>query len=189
MDEYNYSTLFKIMNYLKSLNCDVICLQEVLYHQFQLMKLLLKMNGEFALHKKMKFGICILTKYNIKEINHILLTSKKEQRGLLSFDFNDRTIINTHLGLDKEERNTQISEIMDFAKTRKKDIILCGDFNEKNIDINCYKDIAKIFNKDFQPTFRKYRIDYIFVDKKIKPISYKVDEVAYSDHFPIICEI
>ena len=89
MDEFRRVTLLQLIKYLKSLDADVICLQEVLYYQFNMMKLILKMDGVFAIHvhnKKMKFGICILSKEKIIKSNHILLTSKKEQRGILSID-------------------------------------------------------------------------------------------------------
>ena len=146
MDEFRRVTLLQLIKYLKSLDADVICLQEVLYYQFNMMKLILKMDGVFAIHvhnKKMKFGICILSKEKIIKSNHILLTSKKEQRGILSIDRENEVIINTHLGLDSEERKTQISEILNFAKNKDKNIIICGDFNEENINLSSYKDVAK----------------------------------------------
>jgi len=192
MDEFNKFTLFKLIHYLKSLDCDVICLQEVLYYQFILMKIILRMDGVFGLHvnnKKMKFGICILSKEKISNTSHVLLTSKKEQRGLLSIDVDNKVIINTHLGLDFEERQIQISEILNFAKVQNKDTVICGDFNEKNISLDCYIDCAHYLNKDFEPTFKTSRIDYVFVNKEINIESYEVDEVLYSDHFPVIVEI
>lgn len=192
MDEFRRFTLFQLIKYLKEQDADIICLQEVLYYQFNLMKLLLKMDGIFGLHvnnKKVKFGICILSKRKIIESNHFLLTSKKEQRGMLSINSTDLLIINTHLGLDSDERKLQISEILDFAKGKCDNIIICGDFNEKNINLFSYNDIAKYLSKDMKPTFNKYRIDYIFMSKNIKPKYYDVDEVFYSDHFPIIVEI
>lgn len=192
MDEFRRFTLFQLIKYLKEQDADIICLQEVLYYQFNLMKLLLKMDGIFGLHvnnKKMRFGICILSKRKIIESNHFLLSSKKEQRGLLSINSTDLLIINTHLGLDSDERKLQISEILDFAKGKCDNIIICGDFNEKNINLFSYNDIAKYLSKDMKPTFNKYRIDYIFMSKNIKPKYYDVDEVFYSDHFPIIVEI
>lgn len=192
MDEFRRITLFQLIDYLKHLDCDVVCLQEVLYYQFKLMKIILKMDGVFGLHvnnKKMKFGICILSKERIKSSSHILLTSKKEQRGLLGIDMNDKVIINTHLGLDVEERQTQISEILDFANKEKKEIVICGDFNEKNIILDSYVDVGKYLCKDFNPTFKTSRIDYVFVSKSIKIKSYEVNKVFYSDHFPIVVEI
>lgn len=192
MDEFRRITLFQIIGYLKSLDCDVICLQEVLYYQFKLMKKLLKMDGVFGLHvnnKKMKFGICILSRNKINYTSHVLLSSNKEQRGLLSIDIDDKIVINTHLGLDREERETQISEILDFAKMQNKNIVICGDFNEKNITLGSYNDVAQYLFKDFYPTFKTYRIDYVFVNSIIDIKSYEVDQVFYSDHFPIIVEI
>ena len=192
MDEFRRFTLFQLIKYLKEQDADIICLQEVLYYQFNLMKLLLKMDGIFGLHvnnKKVKFGICILSKRKIIESNHFLLTSKKEQRGMLSINSTDLLIINTHLGLDSDERKLQISEILDFAKGKCDNIIICGDFNEKNINLFSYNDIPKYLSKDMKPTFNKHRIDYIFMSKNIKPKYYDVDEVFYSDHFPIIVEI
>ncbi len=192
MDEFRRVTLLQLIKYLKSLDADVICLQEVLYYQFNMMKLILKMDGVFAIHvhnKKMKFGICILSKEKIIKSNHILLTSKKEQRGILSIDRENEVIINTHLGLDSEERKTQISEILDFAKNKDKNIIICGDFNEENINLSSYKDVAKYLFEDRKATFNKWRIDYIFCSKVTKVKSYQVDQVFYSDHFPIMIEM
>lgn len=191
-DEFKRDTLFQIINYLKLLDCDVICLQEVLHYQFIFMKMILRMDGVFGLHvdnKKMKFGICILSKSKITKSSHILLSSKKEQRGLLSIEVDNKVIINTHLGLELEERRVQISEILNFAKTHNKYVVICGDFNEKNIDLSSYKDVAKHLNKVFKPTFKSSRIDYVFVNKEINVKSYEVGEVFYSDHFPIIVEI
>lgn len=192
MDEFRRFTLFQLIYYIKSMNCDVVCLQEVLYYQFKLMKILLKMDGVFGLHvnnKKMKFGICILSKKKISQSSHVLLSSKKEQRGLLSIDIDDKTIINTHLGLDTEERQMQISEILNFSKKQKKNVVICGDFNEQNVILESYKDAAKYLYEDLNPTFKTSRIDYVFVDNAMNIKSYKVDEVFYSDHFPIIVEI
>ena len=192
MDEFRRVTLLQLIKYLKSLDADVICLQEVLYYQFNMMKLILKMNGVFAIHvhnKKMKFGICILSKEKIIKSNHILLTSKKEQRGILSIDRENEVIINTHLGLDSEERKTQISEILNFAKNKDKNIIICGDFNEENINLSSYKDVAKYLFEDRKATFNKWRIDYIFCSQVTKVKSYQVDQVFYSDHFPIMIEM
>ncbi|WP_434798475.1 endonuclease/exonuclease/phosphatase family protein [Terrisporobacter vanillatitrophus] len=192
MDEFRRITLFQLIGYLKSLDCDVICIQEVLYYQFKLMKILLNMDGVFGLHvnnRKMKFGICILSKNKINYSSHILLSSKTEQRGLLSIDIDDKIIINTHLGLDIEERQTQISEILDFAKSQKKDIVICGDFNEKNISLGSYKDVAQYLCKDFYPTFKTSRIDYVFISSIVDIKCYEIDQVFYSDHFPIIVKI
>lgn len=200
-DKNKKSTLDKIIQYLKQQQSDIICLQEVLYSQYIKMKFKLRMNGIFAENVPIKqYGICIFSKYKIIAQNHILLTSKKEQRGFanIKVKINEDeylNIINTHLGLDKYERVKQIDEILDFVSINLNGNIenlagniICGDFNEKNISINNFDDVAIKLNKDNIPTFLTSRIDYCFEDTNLNLKSYEVDNVYMSDHFPIVVD-
>ena len=198
MDGNNIFTLNKIIKYLKNIDADIICLQEVLYNQFAILKQSLKIDGVFAANinkPTLMYGIATLSKYEILKNEHIFLTSKKEQRGFLYTNvFSDKycvDVINTHLGLDINERKEQISEIMDYAKDLRKSKIVCGDFNEKNISINIFNDSAVYTNYQSIPTFEKSnaRIDYILVDKSLEIDKYYVDKIYLSDHFPIIVDI
>lgn len=200
-DKDKNRTLRQIAKYLKSQNCDIICLQEVLYSQYRMLKFYLQMDGSFAENVSDKqYGICIFSKYKILVRNHVFLTSKKEQRGFAHIKVKiegDRylNVINTHLGLDKDERVKQINEILDFISINLEgnieDLagnIVCGDFNEKNIYMNNFNDVAVDLNKDNLPTFAKNRIDYCFISENLTAKSYTVDEVYMSDHFPVIVE-
>lgn len=197
MDKNNKITLLRIIKYLRSLDADVICLQEVLYYQYKIMKIFLNMNGSFAMNvnrKNLKFGICNFCKHELLEYRHILLPSKKEQRGFLNIrtktiEDKEINIINTHLGLDNLERKEQIIEILKFSNSLSEDTIICGDFNENNISMNLYYDIAVNLNKMNIPTFNESRIDYIFFSGNLVPKEYNVDNVNYSDHFPVIAII
>lgn len=198
MDSNDKFTLGKISKYLKELDCDVICLQEVLYPQFAKLKLNLKMDGVFAANinkPHMMYGICTFSKSEIKNHSHVFLTSQKEQRGFLYTNvFSDCgkiNVINTHLGLDYDERKKQLSEILNYTHTIVGKNIICGDMNEKNININTLYDIAVYTNKYKSCTFEKTnaRIDYIFVDKLITIDNYIVDSVQYSDHYPVISNL
>lgn len=198
MDLNNKMTLGKISKYLKNINADVICLQEVLYPQFAKLKLDLDMDGVFAanvIKPGMMYGICIFSNREIYNNEHILLTSKKEQRGFLNAnilsDYGKMNIINTHLGLDKDERKKQINEILDYLYNREGKSIIYGDFNEKNISISKFNDMAVYTNNYNICTFFKTdaRIDYIFIDKSIQIKEYVVDKIKLSDHYPIIGEI
>ena len=195
MDSNDKFTLRKISKYLKELDCDIICLQEVLYPQFSKLKLELKMDGVFAANinkPNMMYGICTFAKSEIENHSHILLTSEKEQRGFLYTNiFSDCgkiNVINTHLGLDNSERKKQISEILDYTHRLVGRIIICGDMNEKNVNIDIFNDIATYKNKQKLCTFEKTnaRIDYIFVDKLMNIDNYDVHSVQYSDHYPVI---
>lgn len=194
-DSNNTSTLTEIATYLKQGDYDIICLQEVLYNQFKKIKKTLNVNGAFVANinkPPMLYGICIFSKYKIIDNFHVLLTSKKEQRGLLSVNLDCEgqciSIVNTHLGLDKYERSIQISEILDYTKRLGDKVIICGDFNDKNININNFTDFAVKCSKYNIPTFEKtqVRIDYIFGNKEIAIKDYYVDNIMLSDHFPVI---
>ena len=68
MDENNMFTLNKIIKYLKDIDADIICLQEVLYEQFAILKHNLKMDGVFAANiNKLTFmyGVATLSRYEI----------------------------------------------------------------------------------------------------------------------------
>lgn len=194
IDKKNKLNLLKMTKYLKSLDANIICLQEVLYYQYKIMKFFLKMKGIFAMNidrKDFKYGICTFYKGELLFNIHIFLSSKKEQRGFLYIktklnDENEINVINTHLGLEKFERQIQISEILNYSNALLDKTIICGDFNEKNISIDSYNDISVILDKNNIPTFNTSRIDYIFVSKDLTPKSYEVDNINYSDHFPVI---
>ena len=198
MDANNIFTLNKMIKYLKNIDADIICLQEVLYNQFAILKQSLKIEGVFAANinkATLMYGIATLSKYEILKNEHIFLKSKKEQRGFLYtnliYDKGCIDVINTHLGLDIDERREQISEIMDYIKDLRRSKIVCGDFNEKNISINIFNDSAVYTNYQSIPTFEKSnaRIDYILVDKSLQIYEYYVEKIYLSDHFPIIVDI
>ena len=197
MDSKNKPTLKKMGDYLLSLECDIICLQEVLYHQYMGLKKILKMEGVFAANVKnatMLYGICIFSIKKIAYSQHELITSMKEQRGFIHANvFSDIgciNVINTHLGLNEEERKVQIDEILNYIYEIE-NIVFCGDFNEKNISINIYSDAAISEKKQNMCTFPKSdsRIDYIFIEKSMYIQNYFVDRVEFSDHYPIIAKI
>ncbi len=198
MNANNVFTLNKIIKYLKELDADIICLQEVLYNQFAILKQSLKLDGVFAANinkPTLMYGIATLSKNEILDKKHMLLKSKGEQRGFLHTNIFSKIrsvdVINTHLGLDKDERKEQLNQIVDFKNRLRKAKVICGDFNEKNIFISIFNDSAIYTNNQSIATFEKSnaRIDYILVDKSLGIYKYKVDKINLSDHYPIIAEI
>lgn len=198
MNANNVFTLNKIIKYLKELDADIICLQEVLYNQFAILKQSLKLDGVFAANinkPTLMYGIATLSKNEILDKKHMLLKSKGEQRGFLHTNIFSKIrsvdVINTHLGLDKDERKEQLNQIVDFTNRLRKAKVICGDFNEKNIFISIFNDSAIYTNNQSIETFEKSnaRIDYILVDKSLGIYKYKVDKINLSDHYPIITEI
>lgn len=192
----NQDTLDYMIDYFNKSDSDIICLQEVLMSQHN--KILKNTNYKGCYESNVnlkddKYGIGIYYKKNMY-LNYVegkSLTSKKEQRGLLNTQFyidnKILNIINTHLGLDIKERETQIKEILQYCNNLRGKIFICGDFNEKDIYLQNYYDTASIFNSQNIETFppSKSRIDYIFMSNNLRIFDYYIDFINLSDHYPV----
>ena len=201
-----FPTLFDIIDFLRISNADVICLQEVnesanAGFQVSSFKDELKMYSHFAANVVglgLNYGLVTYSKYPIKSENHIYLTSEREQRGMLhtvvSVKGRKLNIINVHLGLGEEERETQRKQLVNFINKLGNDpYIVVGDFNQgsMSLDEKVLKDVAKELDKANILTFATGldRIDYIFVSPKIEILDYEVLIKNMSDHYPIIAKI
>ena len=201
-----YPTLFDIIDFLKQSNADIICLQEVnesarAGFQVSSFKEELKMNSHFGanvVNLGFNYGLVTYSKYPIKGEEHIYLSSFREQRGMLhtvvKIDYKKLNIINVHLGLDEEEREIQMRELIDFIKKLGNEpYIVVGDFNQGgvSIDHDILKDVAKELEKSNILTFPTGldRIDYIFVSSNLEVINYDVLIKDMSDHYPIVAKI
>ena len=201
-----YPTLFDIIEFLRLLEADIICLQEVNESAkagFQVSSFKEELNmyshfGANVVDLGFNYGLVTYSKYKIKSENHIYLTSKREQRGMLhtvvNIDRKKLNIINVHLGVDKKEREIQIKELLSFINTlAEESYIVVGDFNDGNISIDdtILSDVAKKLGKANVLTFSLGldRIDYIFVSPDIEVLDYDVLIENMSDHYPIIANI
>ena len=201
-----FPTLFDIIDFLRVSDADIICLQEVnesakVGFQVSSLKEELKMYSHFGanvVNLGTNYGLVTYSKYPIKSEKHIYLSSDAEQRGLLhtviNVDGKKLNIINVHLGVKKEEREIQIKEVLDFAKSLDPEpYIVVGDFNEGEISLEGtnLKDVAEETDKSNILTFASglYRIDYILASSNIEIIDYNVLFKNMSDHYPIIARL
>ncbi|MFI3209580.1 MAG: endonuclease/exonuclease/phosphatase family protein [Peptostreptococcaceae bacterium] len=205
LDKHMFPTLYDTMNFLKNLDADIICLQEVNESSkagFQVSSFKEELNmysyfGANVLKSGNNYGLSIHSKYPIKYENHIYLTSKKEQRGMLHTTISIKgkkiDIINLHLGLSYEEQTVQIDEMLEYLKRLDNPYIVVGDFNAYNLDIDegILLDAAKETGNSNTLTLQAglERIDYIFVSPKIDIIDYEVLIESMSDHYPIKAKI
>lgn len=183
-----------MLSFLKKINADVICLQEVLE---SIHYKILNIKGYFLKTVELKgdnYGIAIYFIKCVKHTDGFYLSIKKEQREFIHTQFfiNNKlvNIINTHLGLNEEERKTQIEKICRYVNNLRGKNIICGDFNQTNIKIQDYYDLSILFGceniETFQPS--KSIIDYIFMSQNLRPSRYKAELIDLSDHYPVIGE-
>ena len=198
-----FPSLFDIIDFLRIENADIICLQEVNESAkagFQVSSLKEDLNmyshfGANVVKLGANYGLATYSKYKIISQNHIYLSSKTEQRGMIHtvvrLGFGKKlNIINLHLGLNEIERLKQIHEVEAFVKNLDDAYIVVGDFNDGSIYINekIFKDAATKLNKDNTLTFSTSldRIDYILVSPDIEVLDYDVLMKNMSDHYPIV---
>ena len=103
-------------------------------------------------------------------------------------------VLNTHLGLNHEERLKQFQKIENYLNGLKgTPCIFMGDLNTsepafKNISLI---DSAKIMSQEHEETLMhsKKRIDFLFVSPELKITSYEVQRVNMSDHYPVVVKM
>lgn len=193
-------TLEEIINFIEESNADIICLQEVLFSQHTLIREHGNYKSQFVTNIDIPIaatGLATYSKYSVIESNHIVLTSKTEQRGGLhtvyKIDGKLLNVINVHLGLDKKERIKQVEEIKNYVKKLEGEVIIAGDFNQDPLEIDGFIDIGKYHGYDEKNTFMPIdvRIDYIFMtNDEIYSTTYNnLTDINLSDHYPIMANI
>jgi len=129
--------------------------------------------------------IAILSKYPILETKrHFFSVGFKRLalEAVLQVGKEKVSAIVTHLSLGKNAREKQLSELAETVKTIKKVIVL-GDFNAENINLNLNSTSGKTF-----PSWNPQKqFDYIFSNQKIKKS--EILPWQLSDHLSVLAEI
>ncbi|KAB8126365.1 endonuclease [Gracilibacillus oryzae] len=218
-DESGSLELENIAEAIKRADADIIALQEVDCHfgnrsewQNQIKKLgeLLQMTYRFGANidlppiegrsENRKFGNAILTKHPIVYYeNYPLPDLGNEPRGLLYAEIklgeSSVHIFNTHLGLDKEERELQFEKISQILLPMSGPVILAGDFNVLPTDetlqmylkqsnlLDSFQDSSAL---TFPTSSPQKRIDYLCHSTELDCIGRAVIDTVSSDHLPIL---
>lgn len=198
-DEDEKYTLEEMINFFEESDIDIIALQEVLFSHHTLLRDIEGYTSQYVANidsAVLSMGVATYSKYPIIESNHVILSSKTEPRGALHtvYKINQKNVnvINVHLGLDKNEREMEIEELLRYCENLEGEIILVGDFNEENIEIDAFIDVGKYHGyKDYDTFFKSNaRIDYIFTKTKdMYSTTYSVVNNKLSDHYPITTKI
>ncbi len=207
INKENKLDLDRIAEVIQNSEAEIIALQEVerfsvrTRFQDQIEYIADKLAMHYAYGKSMQilnwqYGNAILSKYPIAEYEVYQLPSKGEQRTLLRAGLNVHgrriSFYTTHLGLDKDERDMQIQEIVKLI-SGDGNYILSGDFNSRvdklGLILESSRDCADFADDVDKATFEgkgmSERIDYIFVSQDFDIIQYDVLDSDASDHYPV----
>jgi endonuclease/exonuclease/phosphatase family metal-dependent hydrolase len=97
------------------------------------------------------------------------------------------------------KRANQAEKIAQHISSSPYPVIVCGDFNDIPVSYTYntmsqnLTDAFKVKGHGFGTTYSgnipALKIDYILTDKKIKPLSFDIPDVRFSDHFPVVSEV
>lgn len=207
-----------IINFIREVNPDLVGLQEVerfwsSASNFQDLpaEMASRLNMFYAYSVSLErdngyFGNLILSKYPITQIWTENLPGSLEKRSLAFTQLFVKgariNFLTTHLGLSLEDRQEQITSILQFVNQVNGPLIITGDFNgipqESSISLLCsnFLDLQERSEVKENGTFRLKegnigsRIDYILTTPDFGLSSFRIYNDNYlSDHLPVVTEV
>lgn len=121
-----------------------------------------------------------------------------ENRCVFVADLGSYTVMGSHFGLPKDERESAVSTVLSLISEQEKPLIFCGDLNSEPDDpvlsplFRNLNDTAAVSTEPiltFPSDAPKSRIDYIFVSGQFKVLSAVSPAVTASDHRPYMAEL
>ncbi len=187
---------------LRTLDADIIALQEVHENSrvgFQATFFARELAHSFAHGPALtitdgSYGNALLTRLPILDCRTTPLPAKKEPRALLQLTLHcGPALVDVwvaHFSLDRRSRQQQFAWIgTELEKRPPRPLILLGDFNTTAPSLPPgLRDCARERQLDWLPTlipFRK-RIDYVFVTGDWEVLDYRLIDVRWSDHYPLV---
>lgn len=200
---FYWPTLTKMIDFFQEKKPDLLALQEVHNNsskgrQFSKIKQSLGLEAGYGGNLSIgdgHYGNAIFSRFPIIHYQNTLLPSEKEQRGALSatllIDQRPIQLINTHLGLGRQERTLQLKQIEQLLTPDQPNLVV-GDFNTTAPrSFPQLDDLGKRAGKEDHPTIfpLNKRIDFIFASSVFELIDYEVLKLDFSDHYPIMASL
>ena len=96
-------------------------------------------------------------------------------------------------------RPKQVNQVFDHIESSPMDAFVCGDFNDNPMSYtyqrlkrgrkDSFVEAGKGFGATFSLLWPMLRIDYILFPDSCTGVSYEVERIPFSDHYPVVTEI
>jgi endonuclease/exonuclease/phosphatase family metal-dependent hydrolase len=159
-------------------------------------------------------GNAVLSKYRLTDKQTIAVPIPENKRPNETNYYEDRVIVKTtvnvtnklkidyisiHAGINALEQENMITALLEVIDKSENPIIVCGDFNmspEKSRLkplrerlVSAADVMGKTNEKTITTAIQDVTADYVFLSKEFEVISYSVEQIMTSDHFPIVVEV
>jgi len=206
--------LVRIVDFIKSVNPDIMGLIEVDIGSFrsgrsnQAEAIAREMNYRHVCHSKYsagsvtqkvpllnKQGNAILTRQKINsEKFHYFCEGIK--RLVIEVELETYAVFLVHLSIKFRHRQYQLQDLHSMLKNVDKPVIVAGDFNvfwgDRELQLFLAATGLKNANGNGQPShpsrYPRRQLDYIFHSPHIRATGFRIPQVKYSDHAPLVCD-
>jgi endonuclease/exonuclease/phosphatase family metal-dependent hydrolase len=118
------------------------------------------------------------------------------KRLIIELELENVSIFLVHLSLKYRHRHWQLRHLHDLVKGSRKPVIVAGDFNtfwgENEMYLFMQAAGLSSANVERLPSYPsnapRKELDFILYGRGLRPTSFEVPQVRFSDHLPLICE-
>ena len=212
--KHTNGNLKKILDFIKSVNPDIIGLIEVDSGSFRSQK----NNQAEGIAWEMQLDHIYRSKYSVDSVaqklpllnkqGNAILTNREilsqkfhyfrhgVKRLVIELELSDLSILLVHLSIKFRHRHYQLQNLHSIIKDIKKPLIVAGDFNvlwgDRELQLFLAATGLKNANKNGQPSHPsrapRRQLDYIFHSPQIRITDFEIPQVKFSDHTPLVCE-
>lgn len=212
--KHTNGNLKKILDFIKSVNPDIIGLIEVDSGSFRSEKnnqaeaIAWELQHEHIYRSKysdssMARKVPLLNKQGNAIVTNQEIMSQKfhyfregVKRLVIELELAEFTIFLVHLSIKFRHRHYQLQDLHDMIKNVDKPYILAGDFNvlwgDRELQLFLSATGLKNANSNGQPSHPsrspRRQLDYIFHSPQIQITDFQIPRVKFSDHTPLVCE-
>ena len=212
--KHTNGNLNKIVEFIKSMNPDIIGLIEVDSGSFRSEK----RNQAQAIARALQHQHVYQTKYSTSSMvqkmpllnkqGNAVLTNQKivaqqfhyfrngVKRLVIELELEKCSIFLVHLSIKFRHRQYQLQDLYGMLKEVKKPVIVAGDFNTlrgtRELELFMAATGLHNANRNGQPSHPsrapRRQLDYIFHSPAINIQGFQVPQVKFSDHTPLVCD-
>jgi len=212
--KHTNGNLKKILDFIKSVNPDIIGLIEVDSGSFRCQK----NNQAEGIAWELQLDHIYRSKYSVDSVaqklpllnkqGNAILTNREilsqkfhyfrqgVKRLVIELELADLSVFLVHLSIKFRHRHYQLQDLHSIIKDVKKPYIVAGDFNvlwgDRELQLFLAATGLKNANKNGQPSHPsrapRRQLDYIFHSPQIRITDFEIPQVKFSDHTPLVCE-
>ena len=118
------------------------------------------------------------------------------KRLIIELELDDVCIFLVHLSLKYRQRQEQLRSLHDLIASATKPVIVAGDFNTfwgtNEIFLFTRATGLRSANSISLPSFParspRIELDFVLVSPQIEVLDFRIPQVRFSDHLPVICD-